>query len=108
MLIDANGIDLNNWNKILDKGEKAVPSTFFEHIKNLNLRNSIFVDNTANEDIAYLPTLFKSSISLLHVIKLLQLKPTNITVILSNWRELTMLLIYLKQMLVLAFQLSTP
>ena len=64
MLIDANGIDLDHWNELLDKGEKADPSTFFEHIKNLNLRNSIFVDNTANEDIAHTyPPFLKSSIS---------------------------------------------
>ena len=42
MLIDANGIDLDHWDELLDKGEKADPSTFFDHIKNLNLRNSIF------------------------------------------------------------------
>ena len=64
MLIDANGIDLDNWNELLDKGEKADPNTFFEHIKNLNLRNSIFIDNTANEYIAHTyPPFLKSSIS---------------------------------------------
>ena len=29
MLIDANGIDLNNWNKILDKGEKSCSKHIF-------------------------------------------------------------------------------
>lgn len=64
MLIKADGIDLNNWKKQLDQGEQANPNQFFEHIKNLNLRNSIFVDNTANEDIAHTyPPFLKSSIA---------------------------------------------
>lgn len=64
MLIKADGIDLNDWKKQLDQGEQANPNQFFEHIKNLNLRNSIFVDNTANEDIAHTyPPFLKSSIA---------------------------------------------
>ena len=64
MLINADGIDLNHWEKQLDQGEKANPIEFFDHIKNLNLRNSIFVDNTANEDIAHTyPPFLKASIA---------------------------------------------
>ena len=64
MLTDAEGIDLSNWEDQLAKGEKADPDTFFEIAKVLHLRNSIYVDNTANEKIAHTyPPYLKSSIS---------------------------------------------
>ena len=64
MVTNAEGIDLNNWEEQLAKGEKADPSIFFEIAKELHLRNSIYVDNTANEDIAHTyPPYLKSSIS---------------------------------------------
>ena len=47
-----NGIDLNNWESFLNKGNKSDPIDFFEFIKYLNLRNSIFVDITASELVA--------------------------------------------------------
>ena len=47
-----NGIDLNNWESFLNKGNKSDPIDFFEFIKYLNLRNSIFVDITANKLVA--------------------------------------------------------
>ncbi len=52
MLFDGNGIDLTNWQEKLKDGEKADKDVFFAKAKELNLRNSIFVDNTANEIIA--------------------------------------------------------
>lgn len=52
MIFDEDGIDLDNWASLLKKGQKANPATFFEIAKEMNLRNSIFVDNTANPDIA--------------------------------------------------------
>ena len=52
MLFDGNGIDLTNWQEKLKDGEKADKDVFFVKAKELNLRNSIFVDNTANEIIA--------------------------------------------------------
>ena len=52
MVLSDTGIDLSNWKDALAKGEKSDVDTFFAHAKKLNLRNSIFVDNTANEDIA--------------------------------------------------------
>ena len=52
MIFDEQGIDLNSWNTLLPKGEAANPTVFFEKAKKMNLRNSIFVDNTANPDIA--------------------------------------------------------
>lgn len=52
MLFDANGIDLADWQNQLKDGEQADKDVFFAKTKELNLRNSIFVDNTANEIIA--------------------------------------------------------
>ena len=64
MLTDAEGIDLSNWKDKLANGEKADPDAFFEIAKGLHLRNSIYVDNTANEKIAHTyPPYLKSSIA---------------------------------------------
>ena len=52
MCFDENGIDLENWKETLENGEKADQNGFFEKVKNLNLRNSIFVDNTASPAIS--------------------------------------------------------
>ena len=52
MVFDAQGIDLNNWKEALENGEAATPQAFFEKTNELNLRNSIFVDNTATDKIA--------------------------------------------------------
>ncbi|WP_459211941.1 bifunctional aspartate kinase/homoserine dehydrogenase I [Aquimarina rhabdastrellae] len=52
MLFNENGIDLDQWQELLSQGETADPKAFFEHIKQLNLRNSIFIDNTATPLIA--------------------------------------------------------
>ncbi|MBE0391544.1 bifunctional aspartate kinase/homoserine dehydrogenase I [Flavobacterium sp. PL002] len=52
MLFDEEGIDLKSWQGLLDNGEKADQQLFIEQVKNLNLRNSIFVDITANESVS--------------------------------------------------------
>ena len=52
MIFDANGIDLTQWTNLLPKGEPANAVQFLEKAKTLNQRNSIFVDNTADEKIA--------------------------------------------------------
>ena len=52
MIFDATGIDLDNWGEMLNAGEKADKELFFEKTKALNMRNAIFVDNTANPIIA--------------------------------------------------------
>jgi aspartokinase/homoserine dehydrogenase 1 len=54
MVFAENGIDLNDWKALLDQGETASLEGFFEKTKALNLRNSIFVDVTANKDVANL------------------------------------------------------
>ena len=52
MLLSDGGVDLTTWSEELPKGAKSNVDEFFNHAKTLNLRNSIFVDNTANESIA--------------------------------------------------------
>ncbi|TFG77400.1 MAG: bifunctional aspartate kinase/homoserine dehydrogenase I, partial [Flavobacteriales bacterium] len=52
MLFDDNGIGLKHWEDQLATGEKADRSAFIAQVKKLNLRNSIFVDITASEEIA--------------------------------------------------------
>ncbi|WP_291961692.1 bifunctional aspartate kinase/homoserine dehydrogenase I [Maribacter sp.] len=52
MLFDEKGIDLNNWSAKLAEGEKADKVKFLELVNSLNYRNSIFVDNTASEEVS--------------------------------------------------------
>ncbi|WP_373056175.1 bifunctional aspartate kinase/homoserine dehydrogenase I [Zunongwangia sp. H14] len=52
MYFDEEGIDLEKWQELLENGEKANKQEFFDKINTLNLRNSIFVDNTASAEIA--------------------------------------------------------
>ena len=51
-LIDENSIDGKDWKKKLDKAEKTDLNILFHKIKQLNLRNSIFIDNTADEKVS--------------------------------------------------------
>jgi aspartokinase/homoserine dehydrogenase 1 len=52
MLFDENGIDLHNWKTLLDSSETSAVDVFISKARQLNLRNSIFVDNTASDSIA--------------------------------------------------------
>lgn len=53
MLFNEDGIDLENWRELLDKSElNADIQSFIEKMRQLNLANTIFVDNTANEQVA--------------------------------------------------------
>ena len=52
MVFDEEGINLKDWKTTVDHGETANVATFISRVKELNLRNSIFVDITANYDIA--------------------------------------------------------
>ncbi|WP_100611633.1 bifunctional aspartate kinase/homoserine dehydrogenase I [Confluentibacter lentus] len=54
MIFNEEGIDLSDWKTQLVNGENATLDSFFEKVKSLNLRNSIFVDVTANKDVAEL------------------------------------------------------
>ena len=53
MILSNSPIKLSNWKEKLHQSDKiANKDDFFSHAINLNIRNSIFVDNTANEQIA--------------------------------------------------------
>ncbi|WP_026713825.1 bifunctional aspartate kinase/homoserine dehydrogenase I [Flavobacterium daejeonense] len=52
MHFDDDAIDLDNWQNTLENGETADKELFVEKVAALNLRNSIFVDITANADVA--------------------------------------------------------
>ncbi|RXG32712.1 bifunctional aspartate kinase/homoserine dehydrogenase I [Leeuwenhoekiella marinoflava] len=52
MLVDENGIDLNNWKNLLEAGEPATLEGFHKAVVDQNQRNSIFVDITANAAVA--------------------------------------------------------
>ena len=52
MVFDSDGMALRSWKELLQNGEKASLSGFLETIKKLNLRNSVFMDITANADVA--------------------------------------------------------
>ncbi len=52
MLLDDAGIDLNNWKSALDNAPSATINDYVESIVHKNLRNSVFVDVTANATVA--------------------------------------------------------
>ena len=52
MLIDEEGVSLESWKEKLAAAETADLQQFVEEIISRNLRNSIFVDMTANEKVA--------------------------------------------------------
>jgi len=52
MHFDEDGMPLKDWKELLDNGEKADKEIFISRVKELNLRNSIFVDITANETVS--------------------------------------------------------
>lgn len=52
MLMREEGIDMTEWKKALDEGEPASLEAFAEGIIARNLRNSIFVDVTADDKVA--------------------------------------------------------
>ena len=67
MLFNKDGIDLENWpTQIENSKEKASFDKFLSHVKKLNLRNSVFVDNTANEKLtSYYQDYLKESIAVI-------------------------------------------
>ena len=52
MYFDEDGISLKDWQQLLDLGQTANQEEFIATVKDLNLRNSIFVDITANESVS--------------------------------------------------------
>lgn len=52
MIFDASGIPTAGWEDILDTGETSDLDAFGATAKAMNLRNSIFLDNTASESVS--------------------------------------------------------
>jgi bifunctional aspartokinase / homoserine dehydrogenase 1 len=52
MLINENGINLAKWKEELEKGEPMNMKGYIDTIQARNLRNSVFADVTANEEVA--------------------------------------------------------
>ena len=52
MYFEEDGIALENWKEVLTNGEKSCVNQFISKAEKLNLRNSIFIDNTANSEVA--------------------------------------------------------
>jgi aspartokinase/homoserine dehydrogenase 1 len=64
MLYNENGIDLNNWKAELDNGQAMNIEQFIENVRSKNLRNSLFADVTADDEIAkYYDKLLSKSVS---------------------------------------------
>lgn len=52
MIFDENGLDLNNWKELIQDGEPTSLEGFLEKTKSFNLRNSVFIDNTASAKVS--------------------------------------------------------
>jgi aspartokinase/homoserine dehydrogenase 1 len=52
MFFDDNGINLENWKENLKNGETATLADFHEKVTAANHRNSVFIDNTANQQVS--------------------------------------------------------
>jgi aspartokinase/homoserine dehydrogenase 1 len=52
MHFDEEGMPLKDWKELLEDGETANKDTFISRVKDFNMRNSIFVDITANESVS--------------------------------------------------------
>lgn len=53
MHFEVDGIDLKNWkNTLMEKGTGMDNDLFIDKIRSFNMVNSVFIDNTANADIA--------------------------------------------------------
>ena len=64
MVFGEHGLDLKDWKEQLKQGEKATLQGFLDAANEFNLRNSIFVDVTANQDVSELYAKYlKSSIA---------------------------------------------
>ncbi len=65
MLFEPEGLDLFDWETELSKkGVKANIDAFYNRVKELNLRNSVYIDNTANSEITLqYPKYLKDSVS---------------------------------------------
>lgn len=58
MRFSETGIHLQNWKADLETGHEMDLQQFAQRIQDMNLRNSVFVDNTASDDVAGLYSTF--------------------------------------------------
>jgi len=54
MLVRESGIDLSDYKKLMEEAKPANPKIFLDEIVALNLRNSVFIDCTASQEVAFL------------------------------------------------------
>jgi len=52
MFFNTEGIDLENWKESLENGEPTTLESFHEKVKASNHINSVFIDNTANQQVS--------------------------------------------------------
>ncbi len=52
MFFDNSGINLKNWKENLENGEPTSLDSFYKKVKEANHRNSVFIDNTANQAVS--------------------------------------------------------
>jgi aspartokinase/homoserine dehydrogenase 1 len=52
MFFDSNGINLKKWKENLENGAPTSLDLFREKVKECNNRNSVFIDNTANQQVS--------------------------------------------------------
>ncbi|MFY0630173.1 MAG: bifunctional aspartate kinase/homoserine dehydrogenase I [Flavobacteriaceae bacterium] len=52
MVFEEEGIHLGKWKDHLENGEQASLDSFLSRVKSMNMRNSVFVDNTANQKVS--------------------------------------------------------
>lgn len=67
MVIDADGVSTARWKSILDKSKDVSDiKTFVDRMVGLNLPNSVFIDNTANDNIPKMyERILKNNISII-------------------------------------------
>ncbi len=58
MVFNEGGILLSSWKEALENGEKASLDRFLQQVKESNLRNSIFVDMTASDNVSMMYALY--------------------------------------------------
>ena len=65
MAFDPDGINLTNWQELLDKSKKMDRIQFLENMYSLNMRSSIFIDNTASDEIPeFYKTILQNNVSI--------------------------------------------
>lgn len=52
MAFENSGINLNTWKERLENGEPTSLERFYKKVKECNHRNSVFIDNTANQQVS--------------------------------------------------------